>query len=94
MIIGDDNIDGGSGADTIFGGWGDDILRGGPDGDLLVGGPGFDFLDGGIGSDVLYVDEIDGWAGGLPDDTIIGGQFFSTNSQLAFGLPAIGLSSS
>ncbi|WP_395719390.1 hypothetical protein [Prosthecobacter sp.] len=36
------------------------------------------------------MDEFDTWTGGLPEDTVIGGPFFSTNTQLAFGLPILG----
>ncbi|MFN0079528.1 MAG: hypothetical protein ACKVY0_23935, partial [Prosthecobacter sp.] len=38
----------------------------------------------------LYVDLYDSWNGGMPEDTIMGGTFFSTNTQLAFGLPVLG----
>jgi Ca2+-binding RTX toxin-like protein len=87
---GNDFIDGEGGDDTIFAGHGDDTLLGGDDQDILVGGPGYDFLDGGANHDILYVDVFDTWAGGLPEDTIIGGPFHSTDSQLNFGLPALG----
>ncbi|MDI1313707.1 calcium-binding protein, partial [Prosthecobacter sp.] len=90
---GADSLDGGSGDDTIFGGADNDLIQGGLDNDTLLGGAGYDFLDGGYGSDTLYVDDIDGWAGGMPEDTIIGGPFFSTNSQLSFGMYPLGYSS-
>ena len=87
---GDDYIDGQAGYDTIFAGWGNDILHGGSEDDIMMGGPGYDFLDSGWGSDILYVDLDDTWNGGMPEDTIMGGPFFSTNTQLAFGLPVLG----
>jgi Ca2+-binding RTX toxin-like protein len=87
---GDDYIDSQSGSDIIYAGSGDDQVYAGRDGDILVGGPGIDFLDGASGSDAYYVDEFDTWTGGIPEDTVIGGPFFSTNTQLAFGLPILG----
>jgi Ca2+-binding RTX toxin-like protein len=86
----DDLIDAGTGVDIVFAGYGNDRVFGGDQADTLVSGPGIDFLDGQAGPDSLYVDEFDTWTGGLPEDTVIGGPFFSTNTQLAFGLPILG----
>ena len=87
---GNDYIDGGSQDDSIFAGYGDDILAGGEDDDIMLGGPGGDFFDSGWGADVLYVDLFDEWNGGMMEDTIVGGPYHSTNTQLSFGLPALG----
>ena len=75
---GDDNSDGGSGSDTVFAGYGNDLAYGGTGDDILIGGPNGDFLDGGFDNDTLYVDVFDTWAGGMFEDTIVGGPFFST----------------
>ena len=89
---GNDYVDAGAGNDVVLGGTGDDILYGGPGDDTLMGGPGGDFMDGGPGSNTLFVDVFDAWAGGLSDNTIVGGPFTSTNYQLSFGNPALGFS--
>ena len=87
---GNDYLDGGAGADSIFAGYGDDVIHGGDGDDILVGGPGGDFIDSGWGADVLYVDLFDEWNGGMMEDTIVGGPYHSANTQLSFGLPALG----
>ena len=87
---GDDYIDGQSGNDSIFASFGDDVVHGGEGDDILVGGPGGDFIDSGWGADTLYVDLFDEWNGGMMEDTIVGGPYYSTNTQLSFGLPALG----
>jgi Ca2+-binding RTX toxin-like protein len=91
---GNDIIDAQEGDDTVVAGYGDDEIHGGDGNDILMGGPGGDFFDSGWGADTLYVDLYDGWNGGMPQDTIMGGPFFSTNTQLALGLPVLGGGSS
>ena len=81
---GDDVLDGGSGNDSLFGSYGDDALFGGEGDDILVGGPGGDFLDGGFGHDTLYVDIFDTWIA-MPEDTVIGGPFWSTGLLILNG---------
>jgi hypothetical protein len=75
---GEDRADSGQGNDIFYGGQGNDFVYGGDGSDIVVGGPGSDFLDGGFGNDTLYVDIFDAWAGGMPEDTIVGGSFYST----------------
>jgi len=75
---GADLLDGDGGQDVIFAGYGNDFAYGGNGNDIVVGGRGSDYLYGGFGNDTLYVDVFDAWSGGMLEDTIVGGPFFST----------------
>ncbi|MDX5411979.1 MAG: Hint domain-containing protein, partial [Rhodobacterales bacterium] len=61
-----DSIDGGAGADTVLGGTGNDTIRGGLDADTM---------DGGADADTFVMTD------GFGNDTIIGGDTFSTGQN-------------
>jgi len=69
-----DWIEGGIGDDMILTGSGLNVALGGMGDDTIFGGPQSDFIDGGFGSDTLYIDLVDTWVGGLPEDIIVGGR--------------------
>ena len=72
--VGDQSVNGGSGADLIYGDAGDDTLDGGVGDDRLYGGDGNDTLTGFSGDDTID--------GGDGDDTLIG---FSGNDTIDGG---------
>ena len=65
VLIGIENLAGGSGSDTLTGGVGANTLMGADGEDVIHGGDGNDSLDGGDGNDTL--------AGGAGADTLTGG---------------------
>ncbi|MDC3089360.1 Ig-like domain-containing protein [Prochlorococcus sp. AH-716-N03] len=61
ILIGIENVNGGSGNDKIYGSKGSNILNGGKGNDLLVGGSGNDKLIGGKGKDIFKLSKGKGY---------------------------------
>ena len=72
--VGNDTIDGLSGADTITTAGGTNYLRGGDGNDSIVGGAGFDDINGNMGNDTCVSGGGDDWVvGGRDNDSLSGG---------------------
>lgn len=71
--LGDDFLDGGTGADIIHGNDGDDAIYGGDGNDTITGDSGDDTVDGGVGDDFITGgDGADGISGGWGTDCLMG----------------------
>jgi Ca2+-binding RTX toxin-like protein len=76
LIVGCENLTGGTGFDFLYGNAGNNVLKGGAGNDYLWGGAGSDKLVGGTGFDIL--DAVDG----TPfNDTLIGGNENGTGGE-------------